>query len=107
MWNEYALATKGLSCFRFTPGFKAVIDEYFEQHPDRDPVAMKSAQETVVATLKEEVYHLLYRNFKLKELKQKVAEGYDALRDWLRELFIGWGLSSWCENPYSLPRPPT
>ena len=107
LWNEYALATKGLSCFRFTLGFKAVIDEYFEQHPDRDPVAMKSAQETVVATLKEEVYHLLYRNFKLKELKQKVAEGYDALRDWLRELFIGWGLSSWCENPYSLPRPPT
>lgn len=107
LWNEYAIATKGLSCFRFTPGFKAVIDEYFEQHPDRDPVAMKSAQETVVATLKEEVYHLLYRNFKLKELKQKVAEGYDSLCDWLKKLLTDWGLPDWAEQPFVLPRPPT
>ena len=106
LWNEYAIATKGLSCFRFTPGFKAVIDEYFEQHPDRDPVAMKSAQETVVATLKEEVYHLLYRNFKLKELKQKVAEGYDSLCDWLKKLLTDWGLPDWAEQPFVLPRPP-
>ena len=107
LWNEYAIATKGLSCFRFTPGFKAVIDEYFEQHPDRDPVAMKYAQETVVATLKEEVYHLLYRNFKLKELKQKVAEGYDSLCDWLKKLLTDWGLPDWAEQPFVLPRPPT
>ena len=107
LWNEYAIATKGLSCFRFTPGFKAVIDEYFEQHPDRDPVAMKSAQETVVAMLKEEVYHLLYRNFKLKELKQKVAEGYDSLCDWLKKLLTDWGLPDWAEQTFVLPRPPT
>ena len=106
LWNEYALATKGLSCFRFTPGFKAVIDEYFEKNPHRNPVA-RMPKEKVVATIGQEVYHLLYRNFKLKELKQKIVEGYDALRDWLRELFIDWGLLSWCENPYSLPRPPT
>ena len=35
LWNEYAIATKGKSCFRFARGFKQVIDEYFEQHPDR------------------------------------------------------------------------
>ena len=85
--------------------FKAVIDEYFEHHPDRDPVAVKSAQETVVATLKEEVYHLLYRNFKLKELKQKVAEGYDSLCDWLKKLLTDWGLPDWAERPFVLSRP--
>ena len=106
LWNEYAFATKGLSCFRFTPGFKAVIDEYFEKNPHRNLVA-QMPKEKVVATIGQEVYHLLYRNFKLKELKQKIVEGYEALRDWLRELFIDWGLLSWCENPYSLPRPPT
>jgi len=106
LWNEYAFATKGLSCFRFTPGFKAVINEYFEKNPHRNLVA-QMPKEKVVATIGQEVYHLLYRNFKLKEFKQKIVEGYDALRDWLRELFIDWGLLSWCENPYSLPRPPT
>lgn len=103
LWNEYAIATKGLSCFRFTPGFKAVIDDYFQRNPHRDPVKSKPAKETVVATLKEEVYHLLYRNFKLNELKQKIAEGYDALRDWLRELFIGWGLPEWADDPFVPP----
>jgi len=31
LWNEYAIVTKGLSCFRITPGFKEVIDEYFDR----------------------------------------------------------------------------
>ncbi len=106
LWNEYAVATKGLSCFRFTKGFKEVIDKYFEQHPDRDPVTNKLPKESVVATLKEEVYHLLYRNFKLKELKQKVSEGYESLCDWLKKLLIDWGLSEWAEQPFVLPRSP-
>ena len=83
-----------------------MIDEYFEKNPHRNLVA-QMPKEKVVATIGQEVYHLLYRNFKLEELKQKIVEGYDALRDWLRELFIDWGLLSWCENPYFLPRPPT
>lgn len=102
LWNEYAVATKGLSCFRFTPGFKAVIDEYFEQHPDRDPVVNKLPKETVVATLKKEVYHLLYRNLKLEEVKRTVSDFvktagcdvvkvYDLLYDWLKKLFVDWG----------------
>ena len=106
LWNEYAVATKGLSCFRFTPGFKAVIDEYFEKHSDRDPVVKKLPKESLVATLKEEVYHLLYRNFKLKELKQKVAEGYESLCAWLKELLTDWGLPEWAEQPFVLPRSP-
>ena len=105
LWNEYAIATKGLSCFRFTSGFKAIINEYFECNPHRDPVAKISSEDVVVATMKEEVYHLLYRNFKLDELKEKVSEGYDALRDWLRELFIGWGLLDWFDCSLILSRP--
>ena len=106
IWNEYAVVTKGLSCFRFTPGFKAVIDEYFEHHPDRDPVVNKLPKESLVATLKKEVYHLLYRNFKLKELKEKISEGYDSLCAWLKKLLTDWGLPDWADNPFALPRPP-
>lgn len=88
-WNEYAITTK-VWCFRFTPFFKAVINDYFQRNPHRAPVKSKPAKETVVATIKEEVYHLFYRNFKLKELKQKIAEGYDSLCSWLKEFLNGW-----------------
>ena len=57
LWNEYAIVPKGLSCFRFTPGFKEVIDEYFRQKSNRDPVAVNLPPEFFVASLKEDVYH--------------------------------------------------
>ena len=107
LWNEYAIATKGLSCFRFTPGFKDVIDNYFEQNPDRDPVANKSSSGTVVATLKEEAYYPLYRNFKLQELKKQALEGYECLSAWLKDVFTDWGLLGLADEPFALPRPPT
>ena len=106
LWNEYAIATKGKSCFRFARGFKPVIDEYFAQHPDRDPASASKPKESTVASLKEEVYHLLYRNFKLKELKQKVSEGYESLCAWLKKLLTDWGLPDWAEQPFVMPRPP-
>ena len=118
LWNEYAVATKGLSCFRFTKGFKQVIDEYFEQHPDRDPVKMKKPKEFMVAPLKEEVYHLLYRNLKLEEVKGTVAgfvktagcnisKIYELLFEWLKKLFVDWGLDEPTEEDlFVLSRPP-
>jgi len=103
LWNEYAVATKGLSCFRFTKGFKKIIDEYFAQHPNRDPVKMKKPKEFTIAPLREEVYHLLYRNLKLGEVKRtvsdfvktagcNVSEIYELIFDWLKKLFVSWGL---------------
>ena len=118
LWNEYAIATKGLSVFRFTPGFKGVIDEYFKQHPDRDPVSAQKPKELFVAPLKQEVYHLLYRNFKLAEIKRiivdfvrkacfNVAKVYDFIFDWLKKLFVGWGLPEPLEEDlFVFPRPP-
>lgn len=102
LWNEYAVATKGLSCFRFTKGFKAVIDEYFAQHPNRDPVKMKKPKEFTIAPLREEVYHLLYRNLKLEEVKRTISDFvksadfdiskvYELIFDWLKKLFVRWG----------------
>lgn len=103
LWNEYAIATKGKTCFRFARGFKQVIDEYFAQHPDRDPVSASKPKESVIAPLKDEVYHLLYRNFKVEEVKRtivdfvksagcNVAKIRNLLFEWLRKLFVGWGL---------------
>ena len=102
LWNEYAIATKGKSCFRFARGFKGVIDEYFEQHPDRDPVSASKPKESVIAPFKDEVYHLLYRNFKVEEVKRTVVDfvktaGCNVVKirnllfEWLKKLFVGWG----------------
>lgn len=103
LWNEYAIATKGKSCFRFARGFKSVIDEYFAQHPDRDPVSASKPEESTVASLKDSVYHLLYRNFKVEEVKRtlagfvktaglNVAKLHELLFEWLKKLFVDWGL---------------
>ena len=118
LWNEYAIATKGKSCFRFARGFKQVIDEYFEQHPDRDPVKMKKPKEITIAPLKEEVYHLLYRNLKIEEVKRtivdfirvagcNIAKIRELLFEWLKKLFVDWGLDEPTEEDlFVLSRPP-
>lgn len=118
LWNEYAIATKGLSVFRFTPGFKGVIDEYFKQHPDRDPVSAQKPKAVFTAPLKKEIYHLLYRNFKIAEVKRiiadfvrkakfNVAKVYDFIFDWLKNLFVDWGLPEPLEEDlFVFPRPP-
>ena len=103
LWNEYAIATKGKSCFRFARGFKPVIDEYFAQHPDRDPASASKPKESTVASLKDSVYRLLYRNFKVEEIKRtlagfvktaglNVAKLHELLFEWLKKLFVDWGL---------------
>ena len=109
LWNEYAIATKGKSCFRFGRGFKKVIDEYFEQHPDRDPVSASKSDESVIAPLKDNVYHLLYRNFKVEEVKNtivgfvkiagcNVSKIRNLLFEWLKKLFVSWGLEEPAEE---------
>lgn len=97
LWNEYAVATKGLSVFRFTPGFKAVIDDYFKNNPQADPISHELPQEKILATIDQKLFKLLYRNFKLGELKQKAAQGLGALYSWLEELLASWGLSDWMQ----------
>ena len=109
LWNEYAIATKGKSCFRFARGFKPVIDEYFAQHPDRDPASASKPKESTVASLKDSVYHLLYRNFKVEEVKRtlagfvktaglNVAKLHELLFEWLKKLFVDWGLDEPTES---------
>ena len=109
LWNEYAIVTKGKSCFRFARGFKPVIDEYFAQHPDRDPASAIKPKESTVASLKDFVYHLLYRNFKVEEIKRtlagfvktaglNVAKLHELLFEWLKKLFVDWGLDEPSEN---------
>lgn len=118
LWNEYAIATKGKSCFRFARGFKAVIDEYFAQHPDREPVSASKPKESVIAPLKDSVYHLLYRNFKIEDVKRtivdfvktaglNVSKLHDLLFEWLKKLFIDWGFDEPSEEDlFVLSRPP-
>ena len=118
LWNEYAIATKGKSCFRFARGFKPVIDEYFAQHPDRDPASASKPKESTVASLKDYVYHLLYRNFKVEEVKRTLA-GFvktagcnvskirELLFEWLKKLFVDWGLDEPSEKDlFVFARPP-
>lgn len=118
LWNEYAIATKGKSCFRFARGFKPVIDEYFAQHPDRDPASASKPKESTVASLKDFVYHLLYRNFKVEEVKRTLA-GFvktagcnvskirELLFEWLKRLFVDWGLPEPMEDDlFVYSRPP-
>lgn len=119
LWNEYAAATKGLSCFRFARGFKEVIDEYFARNPHRDPVSKKLPRESFVVSLKEEVYHLFYRNFEIEEIKNiigdliktagfDISKVYDLLYAWLKKLFVDWGFEEpTTEDLFVMPRPPT
>ena len=119
LWNEYAAATKGLSCFRFARGFKEVIDDYFAKNPHRDPVSKNLPRESFVVSIREEVYHLLYRNFKIEEIRNiitnliktagfDISKVYDLLYSWLKKLFVGWGFDEPTEEDlFVMPRAPT
>ena len=105
LWCEYAIATKGLRAFKLSRDLGKKVDAYFEEHPDDDSRKVCPA-ESVVASLGRDVYHLLYRNFKLKELYQKISEGYESLCAWLEEIFISLGVPELCACPIAMPRPP-
>ena len=63
--------------------------------------------EDIVATITHDVYQILYRNFKLTELREKISEGYDALCDWFKQTFTELGCPELCEIPLAMPfKPP-
>ena len=38
--------------------------------------------------------------------KAKAAEGFDALRNWVKDKMVELGVSALCDDPTALPRPP-
>lgn len=107
LWCEYAIATKGVQAVKYSMGLEKDINAYFEAHPQANDTYKVRPKETVVASLGRDVYQVFYRNFKLKELYKKIAEGYDALVAWFKEVFVELGVPELCEVPIALPRPPS
>ena len=106
LWVEYAIATKGVPAVQYSHGLEKRVNDYFEEHPQVKDTYKVCPTETVVASLGRDVYQLLYRNFKLKELYEKVAECYDALCLWLERTFRMLGVPELCSCPIAMPRPP-
>lgn len=97
LWCEYALATKRISCFRFSQGLGKEVDEYFKAREQLSSAvegvvsveeqARSSESESVVARLKPEDYRWLYRHFELGNLLRIAKQGATALKIWLKESF--------------------
>ena len=84
LWCEYAIATKGMAALRISR-----------------PLVKK-----IVAHLEATIYRLFYRNFLIPQLRAKAAEGFDALRNWVKDKMVELGISALCDDPTALPRPP-
>ena len=106
LWAEYAIATKGVPALQFSRPLIKKINEYFAEHPDKNPVPADLPPSKVVAHLEFEIQRLFYRNFLIPQLRQKAAEGYDALLKWTKEKLVELGVSALCDDPTALPRPP-
>lgn len=108
LWVEYAFATKGVPAIKFSKGLEDTVNVYFADHPEQDTSSYKVCPvESVVASLNNDVYQLLYRNFKLNEMKQAAAKGYDSLCLWLTETFVELGVSQFANLSFAIPRAPT
>lgn len=106
LFCEYAVATKGLPAFRTSKGLEKQVREYFAEHPRKCDNAPRP-DETIIATISEEVYQFLYHNFKLEELKAQLSKGYDAVCDWFKGTFTELGCPELCDVPLAMPaRPP-
>ena len=106
LWTEYAIATKGLPALQFSRPLIKKINEYFEAHPDKDPIPKGLPPSKVVAHLETTIYRLFYRNFLIPQLKAKAAEGFEALFSWVKDKMVELGVSALCDDPTALPRPP-
>lgn len=106
LWCEYAIATKGMAALRVSRPLAKKISEYFAAHPDKDPIPKDLPPSKVVAHLEATIYRLFYRNFLIPQLKAKAAEGFDALRSWVKDKMVELGVSALCDDPTALPRPP-
>lgn len=106
LWCEYAIATKGVAALRISRPLAKKINEYFDAHPDKNPISKDLPPSKVVAHLKAEIYRLFYRNFLIPQLKAKAAEGFEALSSWVKDKMVELGVSALCNDPTALPRPP-
>ena len=106
LWTEYAIATKGLPALQFSRPIIKKINEYFAAHPDKNPVTCELPPSKVIAHMDFEILRLFYRNFLIPQLRQKAAEGFDALSRWVKEKLVELGVSALCDDPTALPRPP-
>lgn len=106
LWCEYAIATKGKAALRISKPLAKKINDYFAAHPDKDPIPKDLPPSKVVAHLEATIYRLFYRNFLIPQLKAKAAEGFEALRSWVKDKMVELGVSALCDDPTALPRPP-
>ena len=106
LWLEYALATKGVPAFKFSKSLEKQVNAYFDEHPELDKTNHPCPDESAVASITQEVYQILYRNFQLDALKQKVTEGYDAVCSWLNDTFVALGVPELCNSPFTMPTRP-
>ena len=104
---EYAIATKGIPAITFSSGLEKTVAQYFASHPEKKSARSPVPPETLVASIRREVYQILYRNALIPQLLKVATQGYDALCVWLRQVFLDLGLSRLCDDPFALPRPPT
>lgn len=106
LWVEYALATKGVRCFVFSHGFEKKVKEYFEEHPDRDPIPQLKKSTQVVAQISTRLYKIVEANFKVDEMMIVAAKGYEALCVWFRNFYIERGIPADKITDDMLPLPP-
>ena len=106
LWCEYAIATKGVPALQFSRPLIKKINEYFVAHPDKNPLTCELPPSKVIAHMDFEILRLFYRNFLIPQLRQKAAEGYEALLSWVKEKLVELGVSALCDDPTALPRPP-
>ena len=60
---------------KYSLGLEKFVNAYFDEHPELNGSYNQCPTEKLIATISRDVYQLLYRNFKLKELYKKAGEG--------------------------------
>ena len=106
LWNEYAIAMKGVVGFRFSKGLEKAAADYFDAHPSKNPFSDKCPDEKVLARLDNAVYQLFYRNYKIPQFLQKAREGIESLTKWMQETFVELGFPHLCADPLAMPHAP-
>lgn len=87
LWAEYALATKKIPCFTFSHGLQKEVDTYFGSVQSQSVAGDTLPEEKFVVAISPEDYHWLYRHCLTGTLLAKAKEGYEPLKQWLKENF--------------------
>ena len=86
MWAEYAISTKGWHKIRFSQGLQGKVDSYFNNHPDKDPLAPKSNLSVEdVLKLDDPSYYYFLNSHLIPTLLEKAAQSPQAAADWISE----------------------